>query len=86
MGVADGGPGLPLINWSTRGGDLRVAHFVGLHALQVLPLAGYLFSKAGDGGRIGNPTRWVWLAGALYGGLSLALLLQALWGLPQFPL
>lgn len=86
VGVADGGPGLPLIYWSTRGGDLRVAHFVGLHALQVLPLVGYLFSKAGDGGRVENPTRWVWVAGALYGALSLALFLQALRGLPLFSL
>ncbi|ONI66909.1 hypothetical protein BWI15_27365 [Kribbella sp. ALI-6-A] len=36
IGVEAGGPGMPLTNWSTVGGDLRIPHFVGLHAIHAL--------------------------------------------------
>lgn len=45
VGITDGGEGLPLINWSTVAGDLRVAHFFGLHGIQIIPLFAFILSE-----------------------------------------
>jgi hypothetical protein len=42
VGVADGGPSMAVTGWATTGGDLRIPHFVGMHSLQLLPLAALL--------------------------------------------
>lgn len=83
VGVADGGPGLPFLGWSTVAGDLRVGHFIGLHALQVVPFLGWLLSRrrgvlvllsAAD--RLGL----VWSGGLAYMGLVALVVWQALRG------
>jgi len=77
VGVADGGPGLPLVGWSTTGGDLRIGHFIGLHALQALPLLALLLGR-----RLDQLTRIRLLAvgGTAYGVLTVLLTWQALRG------
>jgi len=83
VGVLDGGPGLPLVGWSTTGGDLRIGHFVGLHALQALPILAILLSRY-FGTRLDERTRarLLVVAGAAYGVLTVLLTWQALRGQP----
>jgi hypothetical protein len=75
----DGGAGQPLLGWSTEGGDLRVAHFVGIHAINVLPLVGWALSRR-RGLSSGRRVALVWTAGLGYLGVVLLLTWQALRG------
>lgn len=78
VGAPDGGAGLPGTGWSREHGDLRVPHFFGLHALQVLPLLALGLRRA----RRPEPqrVRLVVSAAASYAGLVALLLWQALRG------
>jgi hypothetical protein len=81
VGVRDGGPGLPLVGWSTVGGDLRVPHFFGLHGLQAIPLIALLLAVAARHWAVLRDEevrlRLVRVAAAGYGGILLLLIWQA---------
>jgi hypothetical protein len=73
-GTASDANGLPLFHWSTSGGDLRIAHFIGLHTMQAIPLAAWLWPHP----------RTIGLAAIAITLLTLAVFLQALNGQPLF--
>lgn len=83
IGGVDGGPGLPFVNWSLDAGDLRIAHAVGLHGLQIMPLLGYLLSRRMDRAGASAATAVILIAfTVLYSLLMLGTLLQAMAGIP----
>jgi len=70
----------PLTGWAKTGGDLRIAHFLGLHAIQILPILAVLLS----GIRLSIQTRKRILSvfGLFYFLFVVYTLLQALNGNP----
>ena len=84
VGIADGGPGLPLLGWSTVAGDLRIPHFVGMHALQLIPLFAIVLDLLSRRIRILADdrvrTRLVIVAAAAFGAALVVLTAQALLG------
>ena len=83
VGAPDGGRGLPVTGWSTRHGDVRVPHFIGLHALQALPLFVVLVLRRG---RDRTRTALAITAAGAYAAVFVGLLVQALRGMPMLPL
>ena len=83
VGVADGGPGVPFTNWSTEGGDLRIAHFLGLHSIQVIPLIAY-YLKSRTSLSLGVRRVLTIITTLIYAGLVSFLYFQAMRGEPLF--
>lgn len=75
---ADGGPGLPITNWSTSHGDLRVSHFWSLHGFQALPVLAWSLLALGIDARIARIV--VAVAIAAWIALTLFTLAQAFAG------
>ncbi len=76
--IPDAEPGLPLIGWNTKHGDIRIGHFIGLHALQLIPLFGIWLSKRKLSQN--RQLALLWTAGFGYFGLMLLTTWQALRG------
>jgi hypothetical protein len=79
-GVATDAGGVPLFGWSRSGGDLRVAHFIGLHAMQGIPVIGYLVQSLSVGRTI------VWASLAVWTAVTAVVFVQAIQGRPLWPL
>ena len=80
VGLSDGGPGLPFLNWSTKAGDLRAAHLLGLHAAQILPLAGFAIGRWTPQLPPARQTALLVAFAAVYFAVTAALFVQALHG------
>jgi hypothetical protein len=78
IGAPDGGPGLPGTGWSVEHGDVRIPHFIGLHAMQILPLLALALGRRRltDHARV----RAIVVAASSYASLYAILLWQALRG------
>jgi hypothetical protein len=73
-----GAPVIPILGWSAEVGDLRPAHFLSLHGMQVLPLVGLaLDATMPRRARLG-----VAVATAAWAAATVAVFVQGLMGLP----
>ncbi len=87
-GVLSDSAGLPLVKWSRSGGDLRVAHFFGIHAMHFIPAFAFALQFAGPKQMTQvtqkSAVRAVWIFAIAFTGFCTWTFLQARQGLPFF--
>ena len=83
VGAPDGGPGLPFLGWSTIAGDLRISHFVGIHAIQIVPLFAFILWRMTPRPALPRRRVAVLAAGIAVAGIIIATFLQAMLGHPM---
>jgi hypothetical protein len=71
---------MPIVKWSLDGGDLRVAHFFGLHAMQILPVVAWALHRTVTSQA--NALRAWWMVAAAYTGWTVFTFWQAWSGRP----
>jgi hypothetical protein len=76
VGALNDNSNLFIVGWSRLVGDLRIAHFVGMHALQVLPLLSFYVVRG---------TKLTFVLAGVYALLATFTLVQALQGKPLLP-
>ncbi|MEL7236051.1 MAG: hypothetical protein AAGK74_16215, partial [Chloroflexota bacterium] len=71
VGAPDGSAGIPFFGWSVNYGDLRIAHFIGIHGAQFMLLVGWLVMSVAARFGWTERTRLSLVGGAFlsYGGL-----------------
>jgi hypothetical protein len=80
VGAPDGGRGIPVTGWSADHGDLRVAHFLGMHGLQVLLLLAWWMARRRRSPDQRTQRNLIFAAAASYLALFSLLLWQAFRG------
>lgn len=82
VGAPDGGPGLPFLGWSTIAGDLRISHFIGIHAIQIVPLFAFILWRMAPRPAMRRRRIAVLAASVVVASIILGTFLQALLGHP----
>lgn len=84
VGATPGGHTLPFINWSATGGDIRVSHFLAIHAIQILPLMAVAVRGVWPDLSVVRRTHVARLAGVVLFVIVMGTFVQALTAHPLF--